>query len=125
MWPIHLGIPLDAFLHNLRRDITKLVMRSIGIPPAVSPMALLTLTDTPSRFQAPEFHHGTPRRALGGGISKVNLCWCFWPKVDNYRTNGSKNDQTAPRTTTEYPTQGPGVVTESGRACVVRTRESF
>ncbi len=51
-----------------------------------------------------------PRRAGGGGIQKSNFQAKTVFKSQFSKGNGSKNEETAPRTRTGYPTQEPGVV---------------
>ena len=52
-----------------------------------------------------------PRKALRGGISKVNCQETLSIFGDKCPQNGSKNDPMAPRTTLECPHEGPSVVT--------------
>ena len=50
-----------------------------------------------------------PRKALRGGISKVNFQETLSILGDKCPRNGSKNDPMAPRTTLECPHEGPSV----------------
>ena len=58
----------------------------------------------------------SPRKALRGGISKVNFQETLSIVGDKCPQNGSRNDPMAPRTTLECPHEGPSVVGQEGPA---------
>jgi len=45
MWSLQLGLPLDEFLYDMRRDIASMALKSIGLSPPTSPSALNTLAN--------------------------------------------------------------------------------
>ena len=54
-------------------------------------------------------HFASPRKALRGGISKVNFQKTLSSSGDKSPQNGSKNDPMAPRLTLECPHEGLSV----------------
>ena len=78
-----------------------------SLPPSLSRSLSVSLSLSP---RLPS----SPRRALRGGISKVNFEQSSSSFGDKCPQNGSKNEEMAPRTKTGYPHIGPSVVPERG-----------
>ena len=68
-------------------------------------------------------HDGVPRRALRGGISKVNFEQSLPTFGNTCPQNGSNNEPRAPRTSLGYPHIGPFVV-QLGTAFATRSQSS-
>ena len=90
-------VPLYHFPSNLGGLVR---MSNVG-PVSVQPR--------PSGEGRLESFHSEPRKALCGGISEVNFQETLSGFGDDCPQNGPKNDPMAPRTTLEWPHDGPSL----------------
>ena len=91
----------------------------VRAPPRLTPRSkqppYLSVKATPLAISHDRAPHG-PRKALRGGISKVNFLETLSSFGDGYPQNGSNTAPTAPRPHLGYPHEGPSVGPRTARS---------